>query len=332
MRERMLKLAGFALWLGVAVCAVLAATPGLGRWLYVLDILSNFQIQYAVFSVALLAAAVILRRWRAAATAVALVLLLGLRTAGIQGAMPTPPGGATLKVVSANLLFTNRNSAGLLAFVAEKDPDVIALQEFGPGISEALSVALLPKYPYVFATPEPNPSGIALYSKFPCDLTPLDKLDARALAGASSFPRVINRYQLTVGGKPVVLYNVHPYPPAGARGQEERNAQLRLVADLVAKERGPVVVAGDLNATPWCPYYADFIRASGLQSGRNGRGPIPTWPARGIVPGLPWALRDFVRIPIDYVFCSPGLVFRSFERGPAIGSDHLPVYAEIVLP
>lgn len=332
MRERVLKLAGQALWFGLVVCGALAATPWLGRWHYVLDILSNFQIQYAVFSIVLLGAAVVLRRWRAAAAALALVLLLGVRTLGVQGAIVAPRGETTLKVVSANLLFTNRHCEGLLAFIEEKNPDVIALQEFGPGIFEALSVALLPKYPYVFATPEPNPSGIALYSKLLCNLTPLDKLDARALAGTSSFPRVINRYQLTVGGKPVALYNVHPYPPAGARGQEERNAQLRLVANLVAKETDPVVVAGDLNATPWCPYYTDFIRASGLHSVRDGRGPLPTWPARGIVPGLPGSLRDLVRIPIDYVFCSRGLTFRSFERGPAIGSDHLPLYAEIMLP
>lgn len=332
MRERAWRLAGQALWVALAVCALLVATPWQGRWHFALDILSNFQIQYTVFSVLLLVCAVGLRRWHAAIVGLGLVVLLCARTFGVHGATPPPQDGISLKIVSANLLYTNRNSDGLLAFIAAKDPEVIALQEFGPGVSDALNAALLPKYPYAFTTPEPNPSGVALYSKLPCDLTPLDKLDARLVAGVSSFPRVINRFRLTVGGKPVTLYNVHPYPPAGARGQEERNAQLRLIADLVATEKGPVVVAGDLNATPWCPNYTDFIRTSGLHSGRDGHGPVPTWPARGIVPGFPAAVRDIVRIPIDYVFCSRELGFRDFHRGPTIGSDHLPLYAEVVLP
>jgi endonuclease/exonuclease/phosphatase (EEP) superfamily protein YafD len=71
----------------------------------------------------------------------------------------------------------------------------------------------------------------------------------------------------------------------------------------------PLIVAGDLNATPWSSAFAvaarhGLDRASGL---------APTWPRR------------HVGIPIDHVLADTHWRRGEAQRGPDIGSDHLPV-------
>jgi endonuclease/exonuclease/phosphatase family metal-dependent hydrolase len=40
----------------------------------------------------------------------------------------------------------------------------------------------------------------------------------------------------------------------------------------------------------------------------------------------------YIRIPIDHVCVSPDIAVKRFTTGADIGSDHYPVFAELVLP
>jgi endonuclease/exonuclease/phosphatase (EEP) superfamily protein YafD len=80
----------------------------------------------------------------------------------------------------------------------------------------------------------------------------------------------------------------------------------------------PVLLVGDLNATPW---------SHGMRLLRDGtdlgyRSPDPAWTAT-------WYSFYLLGIPIDHALATPPLVIARREIGPSVGSDHRPQLLEI---
>ena len=115
---------------------------------------------------------------------------------------------------------------------------------------------------------------------------------------------------------------VHPPPPVQRAMFDEQQRQLDAIAARVRALDGPVVVLGDLNATPWSRPFARLVAESGLLDTRAGFGVQASFPAA----------EPLLRIPIDHVLVSPGVgvTARRIERD--VGSDHLPVYIELRIP
>jgi len=100
-----------------------------------------------------------------------------------------------------------------------------------------------------------------------------------------------------------------------------RNVHIAKLAAKVAGTAGPVLVVADLNCTMWSPFYAD-LSAAGLDNARRGHGIVATWPA-------PYA--SVSGLPIDHVLYSRHFECRGCKAGPMLGSDHLPLTAELSL-
>ena len=81
------------------------------------------------------------------------------------------------------------------------------------------------------------------------------------------------------------------------------------------------IVMGDLNITPWSPFYVPLEEEAGMTNAANGRGYLPTWPA-----GL-----DLLKIPIDHMLVSEGVTVQQFRTGEENGSDHLPIILDVVI-
>ncbi len=75
---------------------------------------------------------------------------------------------------------------------------------------------------------------------------------------------------------------------------------------------------GDLNITPWSPFFTDLLRDGQLHDGRRGFGILPTWEK----------LAGMVRIPIDHVLHSEGVAITDLRVLPGNGSDHRPIVFE----
>jgi len=100
----------------------------------------------------------------------------------------------------------------------------------------------------------------------------------------------------------------------------QRNAVFQaLPAALAAMPPGPVLVAGDFNCTPWSPFFADLVAATGLSDSARGFGVWPTWNSTLLPLG----------ISIDHVLVSDGLVTRNHRVGGDVGSDHFPVIVDL---
>jgi endonuclease/exonuclease/phosphatase (EEP) superfamily protein YafD len=82
------------------------------------------------------------------------------------------------------------------------------------------------------------------------------------------------------------------------------------------------VVVGDLNASMWSGAYKKMTRSSKLANARAGYGLVPTQHGHGWMSQFWWR-------PIDHCLHSEELVTRRFWTGPNLGSDHLPILAEL---
>lgn len=118
---------------------------------------------------------------------------------------------------------------------------------------------------------------------------------------------------------PLHLLATHPLPPGGADYAAWRNEQLANVAHFIGAVEGEAVVIGDLNTTPWSPYFKQLCRDADLRDSAKGFGLQVSWPT------FCWPLG----IPIDHCLVSPAIGVVDRRTGPNIGSDHSPLIVEL---
>lgn len=120
---------------------------------------------------------------------------------------------------------------------------------------------------------------------------------------------------------PVTLFGAHPLPPLGSRWAERRNDELTEIERLVQQRTNPVVLLGDFNASPWSYPLQQLVKTTGLRFANLGLGVRPTWFYQSVL----------LSAPIDHILVSPEWRVNAYEVGREVGSDHLPVMAELIL-
>ncbi len=305
-----LLVAGGLIGLPAAAGTLFATASRLG---WSLDLFSHWRAQYAMLllvSTALLLAA---RRWRLAmlpATLAALNLSIVLPV--YWGGGDHTASGHTYRLVSANIEASNTHAEKVLDLVRREDPDVLILLEFTPRWMEQLH-DLEDRYPVHLLLPHDDNFGIGVYSRLPLvDWQPLEAINPD-LWGL--------RARLDADGRTVTLIAVHTAPPIGGTASRLRNRQLRQLAELAARTQAPLILAGDLNTSPYSPHFADLLKHSRLHDSRRGFGIEPTWP------DLPWPLRT----PIDHCLVTPDVRIIDRRVGPPTGSDHRPIMVDFAL-
>ncbi len=223
--------------------------------------------------------------------------------------------GQTMRLFLFNVLHENTRYADAISLVEKEKPTVAAFLEATAPWPEKL-VALQNTLPYHFSAKELQ---IEIYSSLPLNKTSIQLYGKyRGLVISS----------LTVGKKEITFIATHTYPQLyfGKEGFEWRNQQLEEgIGDYVKKLQKPVVLIGDLNVTMWSPHYKSMIQRSGLRNARAGFGILPT--LSSLSPQTPW-----LATPVDHCLVSRDIRVLDFRTGPAIGSDHLPVITDVVLP
>lgn len=306
-RDRVL-IAARVLLVAVGAATLLALAAGRG-WPF--ELFVHFRIQYAVAGLALAAATLVMKSPRAALLSILIAAFNALPV--LQRVQAGQPGfacaGPRFTAVTANLQFSNADHSRFLNWLASHPSDLVVVQELTSDWARDLS--RLAAYPYRTMLPREDAYGIGVLSRWP--LGPVDPAD---FAG-EGLPSLAGRVQ--IADRPMRFLALHTRWPVTPRLARARDASLEAAARSIAAGVGPTLVLGDLNATPWSPAYAAFLRISGLRDAANGSRWQPTW-----LPGFwPLALR------IDHVFVSPGLCAEDTQVGPAIGSDHRPLVARL---
>ncbi len=310
---RRLSIWGLVEVAGILLC--LATITGfLARLWWLFELTSHFRLHLAIGLAAIAAFWVMKRRWRQVAICFAfatvnavLVLALLWPIAG-----EPPRSGGRLRLVSINVHTENERSDLLLKFLRSADADVVLLMEVNDRWMTALS-PLHTNYPHRIAEVREDNFGIALFSRLP--LTNASVVEI----GNAGVPSVIA--DVTVNEQTIHLVGTHPLPPGSAENARLRNEQLTEIANHVRDQQTPVIVLGDLNVTPWSPYFTDLLRDGRLKDTAQGRGLFGSWPA--------WL--PFLRIPLDHCLVAPSLQVADRHLGPQIHSDHLPVVIDLVI-
>ncbi len=281
------------------------------------ELVVHFKVFYFLAALASAGVFAMRRKWPWLIFALALTALHvpGLAVWYLPADSVTAEGrGTRLRIVTANLLVSNTKHDRFLEFIRETDPDIIFIQEPNNDWARSLD-ALKETYAHYAVKPQPDTFGIAMFSRLP-----LDSIDI-TYYGDSGLPSV--HAELTVNGRHLSVLSYHTWPPVSRERMEIRDKALQYLARYVAEADDLVIVAGDLNVTPWSPSYKKMIRESGLKSARQGYGIGPTW---SNLP-LPFAL-----LPLDHVLISPEIAVHAFRVGPRINSDHRPLIVDLAIP
>jgi len=218
-------------------------------------------------------------------------------------------GRRNIRVYLANVLTTNRNYARLLQQINATNPDIICLLETSQDWINNLE-KIKTRYPFHLEIPRDDNFGISIYSK-------LEMLNTeRKLFGKFSTPSIISDLKLPEGIFKLIL--THPLPPIGQKYFQGRNQQMESLAEFITEQSHPVILAGDLNMTPWSPYFQNFVRQSKMRGASQGFGWTPTWPEFPLL-----------KIPLDHILINQNTKTKSFQVLESIGSDHNPVFAQI---
>ncbi|MEM9855733.1 MAG: endonuclease/exonuclease/phosphatase family protein [Bacteroidota bacterium] len=227
----------------------------------------------------------------------------------------TNKSGQHFSILEANVYMFNKEYSKLLNEVHKYDPDVLIALETDEKWNQALA-GLNENYPHTIEYPKDNTYGILLFSKLEITEYKINFWINDEIPSVECLIKLRNE-------KLVKLYVVHPEPPSPSESHTstERDAELIVVGKKAAQADHPVIVAGDLNDVAWSHTTRLFQRLSGLLDPRIGRGFFNTFHAK----------YRLLRWPLDHVFHSDHFLVGRIERGADIGSDHFPMFIELIL-
>lgn len=300
--------------------AILLLVPAAGRYhgsgIRALEMPTALEPQYLGMSVLLFALALLMRRrWLIGLAGLAVLYHAVQVVPWYFGGRPIDPDALPLKVLSFNVLGTNSQYDQVIDWVKAQEPQVAVFQEVVPPWPDELQ-KLRTTFPYHFRVAELQ---MDVFSKLPI-------LDP----DFQKFGKMRGFIRFTVDlGRPVTIYATHTYPQFhfGMEGFGYHREHLvdGLPADVNTHRGTPVIILGDLNSTMWSPHYAALVQKTGLKNARKGFGVCPSlgqeknW--------TPWTAVAF-----DHCLISGDIGVARFATGPYLGSDHLPIVAELRIP
>lgn len=286
-----------------------AASP-LGIWSSHLERLSHFRFGWIVL-LPLLAAFFLKRGRRLPAIACGILLAGSVLTILPYWIPPAKPArGSGIKFIAWNLLWENLRKDEALPWLLEQNADVLVLTECTDGWRARLE-KLSAEYPHRITSGRDGAEGMWVLSRHP-----LDAPDPAGLAAAKPWISTV----MHAPQGPVRILGMHPRTPRSGHRFDERNGQYVKAAAISAGSDIPVVILGDLNCTPFSPWFGRLLRDGQLHDTGKGFGLPSTWRSNGI--GL----------PIDHILIrGPWQVLDRKVHPDRMGSDHHPVIAVLAI-
>lgn len=314
-RTRWGRLALLLRW-GLLAAAAGACVASLTGWVFApLAVLAAFVPYLSMATLAAAALAVVGRRWRwlAAFTLLTVALLVPLLPQFRAVEQPQLEHSTPLTLLASNIKLGQADVGQLAQLVASQQVDVLVLTELTEDAARrATEVDLDAALPYHAIWPAPGAAGTGIWSRYPLGATTtIDQMSSVNLRTTLTAP----------GARPVTLVAAHPttvfYPRDWAR-------QAHTLRDAVAEVSGPVIIAGDFNATSsMAPVRT--LQKLGYRNVNDslGRGLSFTWSP--LVGGVPM-------LRLDHVLVRGPVAARSIDRENITGSDHRAVLVRLDVP
>lgn len=214
------------------------------------------------------------------------------------------------ELVALNLNFRNKDYPAMRAYLESVSPDIIVVAEITSAWRDELRY-LDAGYPYQIGKWRSDPWGLRVFSRLP--FVEAELLDL-------GVPESVHaRVVVALDDGLLEIFGVHLQSPTNPQRAANRNLQLTALAERVRSSDLPTAIVGDLNVTPFSPYFDRFIQTAGVVDARRSAGFHFTWPAHP----LP------IWIPIDHAFADQYVKIRKVQRGSDAGSDHYPLEVSI---
>ena len=219
-------------------------------------------------------------------------------------------GPGEIKLLSFNTWHSHPDLDRLQAYIAREDADIVLVYEFGPN-KLALIDRLKKIYPFAAGCAETWHCAVEIFSK-----RPFATVAAGRREEFDGPPRVVATFGR--GAAQLMIVGAHMMRPID--GPNGHLKEMLRVAGIARAAPGPVIVAGDFNATWWSHSFSAFREESGLvHMGRF----LPSWPSEAR--GLP-------QLNIDHLWVSKDVTITDVHLGPNAGSDHRPLVSTLRLP
>jgi endonuclease/exonuclease/phosphatase (EEP) superfamily protein YafD len=284
---------------------------------YLIELASNFLVQYLIVLVALL---IVFYYKEAKLLLLVVFALLVIDVVQIVRVyMPVhiqkTDSYEDISILQFNAYHSNSKILKLMKWITNynlSNPfDIIVLQEITPKAIAQLQ-PLIDQYQYKILEPEDSSCGAVILSKLPIVSYERHHLSRKY----TTINFVTHRSHI-----PIHLVEMHTLSPVTKLRTKLRNEELKALATLMHQSTtSHKILIGDLNVTPYSPHFIGLERESGLYNVMRGYGIAGTWPS--VLP-LP------LRIPIDNLLVSHNICLLKRTVLQSFGSDHLPVSTKL---
>ena len=280
------------------------------------EMLVNYRMQLAVVSIIVFILFIVTKSWIWVLVA-AVPLFINLMEVGPCYALSrTAPRGADSKSISfyiVNVKLENEQIDEIINGIELEDADVVFLQEITEQWKVLLGRELGETYRHVCMYPDEDGYGRGVLSKLPL-------FDGKIVdLGENASPCLVVKTKVL--DHTLTVFGVQLTSATNGERQAARDEELAELTELVKGTDGLVAVLGSVAASTWSPALKKLQADTGLLDARKGFGVQPTWPT--YLPGL--------QIPIDHCLLGEGITATSVRRGSACGSDHYPLFVEVVI-
>jgi endonuclease/exonuclease/phosphatase (EEP) superfamily protein YafD len=300
-----------AVWIAWIAAALATVLGFLAPLVPVFDLINNLRAWLAAFTLLLFAGSFVGRDGRLFRPTMTLALvqigflMLPLGRAGEHD----PERKSTLRLLTFNMHVGNDRFDEIADYVTASGADIVALQEVSCAAAERLIPKLRTQYPHAFVSAG-NCFGIALLTKRPMTLT------GQVIVAPRQRPLLVWA-TLDWNGVPLPVTTAHLIPPFAP---DDQASQVTRLINYVARQSGPLIVAGDFNLTPFSWSFARLNNA-GLAQHVSYRTTWTPWAAPWLSPLL----------TIDNVLTTRNVISTRSLIGPRLGSDHRPVVVDLAL-
>jgi endonuclease/exonuclease/phosphatase (EEP) superfamily protein YafD len=293
-------------------------------WRYPLELLTNFRVYYFLLSfliaIAFLGGELIKLRSR-----VFLFISLALFTFNSIWIVPwylpnSHQGkGELLRVLTFNINTENQQFGAIADAIKKQKPDVATIVETTLLAKEEISRQLTDILPFSYRT---SGGSLTILSRFS-----LVEPQSKTLKGGT-----ILVTSFAFNNKNIQLIAAHPLVPIKPSLFQRRNTLLAEMTEYIRTQQGKtLILLGDMNLTPWSPYYKRLVNKTNLHNTRLGFGVEPSWIEPTTYVRLPSWIVAAIKIPIDHIFVSNDIRVANCKTLRAANADHRMLLSDLAI-
>jgi endonuclease/exonuclease/phosphatase (EEP) superfamily protein YafD len=224
----------------------------------------------------------------------------------------------TVKLVTFNIHgWVMRDPGPMVAWLHATDPDYILLQEATGVSGEQVLTRLASQWPHRVDCGLPACLSVILSKQAPESTVKAASPWASAVfsaPGGTGSLALMAAHTAWPIDRPLNLLA----PTATAQADQYR----RIAAQVATLGPDRTILSGDFNSSGWSHGLNRLVREASL---RRHSQALYSWPASPLLGGLPTG----PVLAIDHVMSGRDWTLKSIMRGPALGSDHFPLVAEM---